>query len=629
MHIVTRQDETDKLLIENPYNEEFQGRIAFMDVSESERSAAGDRKEFFGRGNLSNPAAFKNHKLSGAVGAGFDPYAAIQVSIRLEANEEKELVFMLGMTNDIGEINSITAKYRVIENAKAALLAVKEFWESKLGVLQAETPDPSMNTMLNGWLLYQIISCRLWSRSAFYQSGGAFGFRDQLQDCLSLLHIMPETVRNQILLHAGHQFTEGDVQHWWHEPSGKGTRTKISDDLLWLPYVTSEYIRASEDFSILDVRVPFLGGEPLKEFEDERYDKPTLSSEVSSLYDHCIRTIERSLKFGEHGIPLMGSGDWNDGMNAVGNKGKGESVWLGWFLYSVLKRFIPICVKHGDSERAVKYESASDEIVRAIEEKAWDGNWYRRAYFDNGMPLGSIQNTECKIDSISQSWAVISEGGDEKRVKEAMNSLENYLVLRDEGLIKLLFPPFDEGDLEPGYIKGYVPGVRENGGQYTHAAAWVIIAFAKLGDGDKAWELFQLINPINHTRTHMEVSKYKAEPYVMPADVYAVPPHTGRGGWTWYTGSASWYYQAGLEYILGFKKIGEQLVLDPCIPQKWEKYSLKYKYLDTRYQIEVQNPNGVNRGVKRVILDGKKLEGNVVPLVNDGKEHKAEVRLGK
>ncbi|HEX3028999.1 MAG TPA: glycosyl transferase, partial [Clostridia bacterium] len=504
MHIATRQDEKGVLMIENPYNEEFPGRIAFMDVSESERSVTGDRKEFFGRGNLANPAALKNQTLSGILGAGFDPCAVMKANIILEANEEKEIVFMLGMSSNIDEINSITARYRVIGKAKEALLGTKKFWVDRLGMLNVDTPDPSMNVMLNGWLLYQIMSCRLWARSAFYQSGGAFGFRDQLQDSLSLLQVLPDAVKNQIILHAAHQFTEGDVQHWWHEPSGKGTRTKISDDLLWLPYVTAEYIKVSGDLSILDIKAPFLESEPLKEFEDERYDRPNVSGEVSSIYDHCIRAIERSLRFGEHGIPLMGAGDWNDGMNTVGNKGKGESVWLGWFLYAVLKRFIPICKKQGDTDRASKYDSAAGEIVKAIEENAWDGNWYRRAYFDNGTPLGSLQNSECKIDSISQSWAVISEGGNGKRIKEAMNSLENYLVDRNEGLIKLLYPPFDEGDLEPGYIKGYLPGVRENGGQYTHAAAWVIIAFAKLGDGNKAWELYQLINPVNHTRTHME-----------------------------------------------------------------------------------------------------------------------------
>ncbi len=629
MHIITKQDESGALTIVNPYNEEFSGRIAFMDVSENTRSVTGDRKEFFGRGNPNNPTALKNHKLSGTLGAGFDPCAAMQVNISLESGEEKEIVFLLGMVKDVSDIARITGTYKSVETAKASLESIKKSWGSKLGILTVDTPDISMNTMLNGWLLYQVISCRLWSRSAFYQSGGAFGFRDQLQDCLSLIHILPELVRNQILLHASHQFIEGDVQHWWHEPSGKGTRTRISDDLLWLPYVTSEYITATGDYGILDTQVYYLESEDLKDYEDERYDKPHISDKSSALYDHCIRSIEKSLKFGEHGIPLMGSGDWNDGMNTVGNTGKGESVWLGWFLYAVLNRFIPICEKQGDIKLAKKYADISNNVIKSIEENAWDGNWYKRAYFDTGTPLGSLQNSECKIDSISQSWAVISGGGDKKKIKEAMNSLENYLVQRTDGLIKLLTPPFDESDLEPGYIKGYLPGVRENGGQYTHAAAWVIIAFAMLGDGDKAEELFELINPINHTRTQIEISKYKAEPYVMPADVYAVSPHTGRGGWTWYTGSASWYYKAGLEYILGFRKIADRLIIDPCIPKKWERYSIRYKYIDTQYEIEVLNPDRVNKGVKEVVMDGKELKDKAIMLKNDQAVHKVEVCLGK
>lgn len=628
MHIVTKQNESGVLTVENPYNEEFPGRIAFINVSETHRSVTGNRKEFFGMGGLTNPAALKSKKLSGTTGAGFDPCAAVQVNITLEKGEEKDIVFLLGMVRASEEIDRISARFCSVESAKEAFRNIKEFWENRLEVLSVETPDRSMNVMLNGWLLYQVISCRLWARTAFYQAGGAFGFRDQLQDSRSIAHIMPDLVRNQIILHAKHQFVEGDVQHWWHEPSSKGTRTRISDDLLWLPYVTSEYIRISGDDSILGEQVPFLQGEVLKEFEDERYDKPGISDEISSIYDHCVRTIDRSLNFGEHGIPLMGAGDWNDGMNTVGNRGKGESVWLGWFLYATLRKFIPICEKRGDKERAKKYTDASKSIIKSIEENAWDGSWYRRAYFDNGMPLGSIQNSECKIDSISQSWAVISEGGDRKRVAEAMNSLENYLVLRSEGLIKLLTPPFDESDLEPGYIKGYLPGVRENGGQYTHAAAWAIIAFAKLGDGDKAYELFELINPINHTRTPIEISTYKVEPYVMPADVYAVPPHVGRGGWTWYTGSASWYYQAGLEHILGFNKNGDKLVMEPCIPKKWKAYSVNYRYLDTTYEIEVVNTDGVTKGVKRVVIDGKEHKGNQIQLVNDGKTHKVKLYMG-
>ncbi|HEY9060522.1 MAG TPA: glucoamylase family protein [Pseudobacteroides sp.] len=627
MHIRTWQNEKGTLFFENPYNEEFHGRVAFMDVTESDRTVTGDRKEFFGTGKLPNPSGLLRNGLSGSLGAGFDPCAAMQVSIILEPNGEKEVVFLLGSGKNADDAYNLAVKYNNLDSAKRCFEDSRNFWKGKLETIQVETPDRSMNIMLNGWLLYQIISCRLWARSGFYQSGGAFGFRDQLQDCLALINTWPEIARKQILLHASHQFVEGDVQHWWHEPSGKGTRTKFSDDLLWLPYVTAEYIRVTNDFNILDEMVPYIEDEPLREFEDERYSSPRSSSLSGPLYEHCKKTIERSLQVGEHGIPLMGSGDWNDGMNTVGNGGKGESVWLGWFLYSVLNTFAPICQKKGEHQESRRYLEAAKAIVESIESNAWDGNWYRRAYFDNGQPLGSIENSECKIDSISQSWAIFSEGGNKDRAREAMHSLENYLIQRDEGLIKLLTPPFDEGDLEPGYIKSYIPGVRENGGQYTHAAAWVIIAFAKLGDGDKALELFDLINPINHTRTHMEVSKYKVEPYVMPADVYAIPPHVGRGGWTWYTGSASWYYKSGIEYILGFRKEGNSIIIDPCIPKKWKGYTINYNYGSSIYKIEVRNPQGVNRGVRKIVLDDKKIN-NSIPLVDDGKKHKVEIVMG-
>jgi len=628
-HISTQRHESGAILIRNTYNEEFLGRIAYVDTSEKERTFTCDRKEFLEGGTLTNPPGIRRVKLSETVGAGLDPCVVLGIVIDLKPGEEKEIIFTLGQEQNLTDVEKSTGKYRKLEEVKKAFNGVKEFWKEKLDSLQFSTPDKAMDYMLNGWLMYQVLSCRMWTRSGFYQSGGAYGFRDQLQDCLSVAHIIPEITKSQILLHSKHQFIEGDVQHWWHEEKYKGTRTRFSDDLLWMPYVTAEYIRISGDTDILKIETPFLEDDPLKDFEDERYKLPRVSDEKSTLYDHCIRAIERSLKFGEHNIPLIGSGDWNDGMNTVGNNGRGESVWLGWFMYSILMKFAPICKDEGEEERANRYISCANKIAESIEENAWDGNWYRRAYFDNGQPLGSIQNSECQIDSLAQSWAVISGAGDKDRINTAMNALENYLVKRDEGLIKLLTPPFDEGDLEPGYIKSYVPGVRENGGQYTHAACWVVMAFALLGDGDKASELFGLINPINHAKTNIELSKYKVEPYVISADIYSVEPHIGRGGWSWYTGAAGWMYRIGMEYILGFKKNGESLIIDPCIPKEWTAFDIKYKFKDTLYSISVKNPEGINKGVNKVMIDGRELAVNTIELADDKKEHNVEVVLGK
>ncbi len=629
MHIKTSAGEgSSPLMLENPYNEEFAGMICFLDASSDKRTVTSDRKEFFGTGDARSPESLKREALSGTTGTGFDPCGAIQVKVTLAPNENRDITFLLGMAARRQTVGEITGKYRMIRNAKESLIEAKGFWKSRMDIVQADTPSTSMNLMLNGWLQYQIISCRLWARSGFYQAGGAYGFRDQLQDCLSIAHLWPEAAREQILLHARHQFIQGDVQHWWHEPHGKGTRTHFSDDRLWLPYVAAEYIRITGDKQILDEDIPFLVDTALNEFEDERYGTPAVSNVSSSLYDHCLRAVDISLGFGEYGLPLMGSGDWNDGMNTVGNRGRGESVWLGWFLATVLEMMSPICMEKGDSKRSRKYSDIRVRLSKALEKNAWDGNWYRRAYFDNGMPLGSAQNSECKIDSISQSWAVISGAGNPARAARAMKSLEDHLVVRADGLIKLLTPPFDQGELEPGYIKGYIPGVRENGGQYTHAAAWAIIAFAEIGEGDKAWELFELINPVNLTENYRECSRYRLEPYVMAADVYSIHPHAGRGGWSWYTGAAGWMYRAGLEYILGLRKNGDSIVMDPCIPCKWKEYAIKYNCLDTIYDIKVKNPDGISKGVRRISIDGKISAGNRINLEYDGKTHDVEVIMG-
>jgi len=629
---VTTQSLGDKepLLVTNPYNCDFPGRIVFIESSETSRTVTGDGNEFIGNnGSLEYPAAMKRQRLSGTTGTGLVPCAAMQVKVILKPGESKDIVFLLGQGQELSEVLSIANKYRDSGTAGIELAKVKNFWAHKLEGIQVVTPDKSIDLLLNSWLQYQVVSCRLWSRAAFYQSGGAYGFRDQLQDVMALAYTWPELPRKQILLHASHQFVDGDAQHWWHPGVNKGIRTRYSDDFLWLPYVTSDYIERTGDWSVLDENTGFLEDDPLPVHEDERYNIPRISEEKDTVYGHCIRAIENGLEFGRHGLPLMGSGDWNDGMNTVGNKGEGESVWLGWFLYTVLQKFIPICIARDDKDKADKYSAIADDIAANIEKNAWDGSWYRRAYFDDGTPLGSAENSECRIDSIAQSWSVISGVGRLHRSEEAMKAVENHLVDREAGIIKLLAPPFGGGDLEPGYIKGYIPGVRENGGQYTHAAIWTILAFAKLGHGDKAGELFHLINPINHSLTSMEAMRYKVEPYVVAADIYAVEPNSGRGGWSWYTGAAGWMYRVGIEHILGIKKDSSKLYFDPCIPKEWPEFQVFYRLPQTVYQINVLNPERVNKGVARIISNGQEIYDGYITLVDDGEEHIIQVVLGK
>ncbi|KAB3534392.1 glycosyl transferase [Alkaliphilus pronyensis] len=627
--IKTRLMDNGAIAISNPYNTDFNTNIAFAGSTNTIASFTCDREEFIGAdGSAAHPKGLKREGLSNNIGAGLDPCIALQITVSIDINQEVQLGFFIGQEKDEAKCTQLIEKYKVLQNINEALITVKDFWWSSLDTVKVKTPDLSMDIMLNQWLLYQTVACRLWARSAFYQSGGAYGFRDQLQDVMSITHLFPKLVKKQIILHSQHQFLEGDVQHWWHPGAGeKGIRTRFSDDLLWLPYVTTEYIEKTNDLDILKEQVHFLKESPLQEGEDERYGIPEKSNEKASVYEHCIRAIDRSLKFGANKIPLMGSGDWNDGMNTVGNEGRGESVWLGWFIYSILKRFVPLMKKLGDSEKAKDYLAIADKIANAIEENAWDGEWYIRAFYDDGSPLGSSKNTECIIDSLAQSWSIISGGGNRKRSLEAMKSVENYLVKKEEGMILLFTPPFDKSNQNPGYIKGYVPGVRENGGQYSHAAAWVINAYAMLGDGDRAWQLFNMINPINHTRTPLECATYKVEPYVMAADVYAVAPHVGRGGWTWYTGVAGWMYRIGIEYMLGIKKKGEMLLIDPCIPKEWKNYSIQYKYIDTTYNIAVNNPNAVNRGIKEVMVDGVTQKEKEIKLKNDGLEHTVNITM--
>lgn len=615
-------EENNYIYARNPYSEHFGKLACYMRIFGGEDlTYTGNRKEFIGRGRrVSDPRAFKLKRLTNTVGAGFDPCLAQNTKLTLKSEEEKEFLVLLGQEESFEAIERIINKYKNPQKAEEELNNVKDYWEGLLGTIQVETPDKSMDIMINGWLMYQVISCRFWARTGFYQSGGAYGFRDQLQDVMSIGYLDPEITRKHIIYSASKQYLEGDVQHWWHPVVESGIRTRFSDDLLWLPYVTIDYIKSTGDYSILDEEVGYLEDEPLKEGEDERYNVSRVSEQKGTIYEHCIKTIEISLRFGPHNIPLMGSGDWNDGMSTVGNKGRGESVWLGWFLYSILDNFIGICEIKEDAEKVERYKEMKEFIRENLEENAWDGGWYRRAYFDDGTPLGSMQNDECQIDSLSQSWAVISGAGKESRVKEAMEALQRNLIKEDKGIVLLLTPAFDKSSLEPGYIKGYVPGVRENGGQYTHASIWVILALAKMGHNNRAWKIFNMINPINHAESYLNCQVYKVEPYVMTADVYAVEPHTGRGGWSWYTGAAGWMYRSGIEGILGLKLEGDKgFTINPCVPDEWKRYKMHYRRGECKYNILVAR--GDDKGIW---LDGNKVENRIIPFQEKG-EHEVRV----
>jgi cyclic beta-1,2-glucan synthetase len=631
LHVVTsREPATGALIASNAFRDPFGDRLAFLDLWASRRAPrmlTGDRTEFIGRnGSLRNPAGLSRDTLSGRTGAAFDPCGAVQVRITLEPQEEHVLVGQLGEARNVAGVRTITERFRDASVVDKAFDRVRGFWDELLGTIEVRTPEPSMNLVLNRWLLYQAIACRIWGRSAFYQSSGAFGFRDQLQDVLALLFSRPSMVRGQLLRAASRQFLEGDVQHWWHEPGGQGVRTRFSDDRLWLVYVTLQYLAATGDAAVLDEQVPFLQGRLLEAGEHEAYEKPSISRETASLYEHCVRAIAVSLGTGAHGLPLMGTGDWNDGMSLVGAGGRGESVWLGWFLVSILGPFADVASARGERDRAASYRQHATALTEALE-RAWDGEWYRRAYFDDGTPLGSATNTECRIDAIAQSWAVLSGAGEPARSRQAMESTNRHLVRQEDGLILLLTPPFDKMTPSPGYIQGYVPGVRENGGQYTHAALWTVLAFARLGDGDRAEELFRLINPVNHGRTPEEVERYRVEPYVVAADVYSQPPHVGRGGWTWYTGSAGWMYRVGIEGILGITLERGALRVDPCIPRAWPGFEATVRLSGSEYHVVVENPDGVNRGVRRLDIDGVERADRLIPVERQG-VHRVRVVMG-
>ena len=629
MHIVTETDlHNGALYAHNDYGRECGHRIVFVQTSERERTLTGNRTEFIGRnGTLADPAALHRNRLSGKTGACLDPCAAVQTQIELGEGMESEIVFIFGTAISTDEAQQTMDRFAGREGARQALAGVREYWNRTLGTVYVETPDPALNVLANGWLLYQTISSRLWGRSGTYQSGGAYGFRDQLQDTMALIHAAPWLAREQLIRCAERQFRQGDVQHWWHPPHGQGVRTHISDDYLWLPYATCRFVMATGDTGVLDETIRFLEGRELNPEEESYYDQPQQSAESASLYDHCVRALKNGLRFGAHGLPLMGCGDWNDGMNLVGREGRGESVWLAWFLIQNLHQFAGLARNRGDTAIVDLCVQQAAVLQENIEKNAWDGDWYRRAYFDDGTPLGSATNDECQIDSISQSWAVLSGAGEPSRARQAMAAIDEYLVRRDAQLIQLLTPPFDHSALEPGYIKGYVPGVRENGGQYTHAAIWVTMAYAQLGDKARAWELFNMLNPIHHGSSPEGIARYKVEPYVMCADIYGAVPHIGRGGWTWYTGAAGWMYRLTVETLLGLSLEVDHLRITPCVPANWKFYKVHYRYRDTLYHITVHCDGVPSERGAHLTVDGAELPRNLIPLVDDRREHYADVYL--
>ena len=630
----TRFDrERELLLATNYFDPNFTGWTAFHVISEPVSAYTAGRRDFIGRNrSVADPAALRDGgNLSGITGAGHDPCAALQAAIELKPGETREIVVLLGAAESERRACELAEQYRDPGRARAAIDQTVAGWDERLSVISVQTPEPSFDAMLNRWTLYQALSCRMWGRSALYQSSGAYGFRDQLQDVMAFVYSEPALAREHIVRAAGRQFVEGDVQHWWHPHSGRGVRTRFSDDLAWLPYVVDHYVRVTGDASLLDEVVPFLTMRQLQPEEHEIYDQPEVSSEKATIYQHCIRALRRACTTGEHGLPLIGIGDWNDGMNRVGIGGKGESVWLAWFLATNLRAVAGLAETRGDGGTAAEFRRQAELYLHAVEQHGWDGEWYRRAYFDDGTPIGSQENQECRIDSIAQSWSVIAGGqsvGRSDRRTAAMKSLEKHLVDNNARLIRLLTPPFDKTERDPGYIKGYVPGVRENGAQYTHGALWAVLATALQGNGDRAFELYQMINPLTHTRTPEEVEAYKVEPYVVAADVYTAEGQLGRGGWTWYTGSASWMYRVGLEGILGFTKRGNRLFIRPRVPTSWSEYRIEYRHGTALYQIVVENETGTAWGVEpvEVTIDGTLSADGGIELLDDGVPHQVRVR---
>lgn len=618
--LTSYNNEHECLFAKNIYTMNFQNTYSYLFSSETIIGYTGDRQEFLGqKGSVREPRGAEV-KLSCNTGVSYDPCGAIQVSVAIQPQECKTVLFGLGQSTSLEEIYRIKNKYREITASEKELDRVRTYWDGLLGTVKVKTKDRAVDILVNGWLLYQTVSCRIQARAGFYQCGGAYGYRDQLQDTLSLLFADSSILRGQILIACSRQFEEGDVQHWWHPPMGIGVRTRITDDLLWLPYCTAAYIRSTGDTTILKEKVPYIKGPVLQEGQHDVMFTPEISQSFATVYEHCKKAIDRT-SFGEHGLPLMGGGDWNDGMNEVGIEGKGESVWLAWFFYTVLGDFIPLCHKEDDEAYGRELEQKRESLLQSIEEHTWDGEWYLRAFYDDGSKLGSKENDECRIDSISQSWSVISKGAKEERAKTAMQSAWRYLVREEEAISLLLTPPFNKTSKNPGYIKNYIPGMRENGGQYTHAAVWLAIATSMLRDYHMAQTLFTILNPIHVTQTRKDVLRYEKEPYVMTADISLSPPYTGRGGWSWYTGSAGWMYQGLLSWFLGIRKEGNELIIDPATPASFGDFSVEYKFGRSLYEIRVESRSKGTLTTEAITVDDRLIQGNRVSLVDDGEKH--------
>ncbi len=629
------------LYAKNNYNNEFAGRIVFSSVINPMENAqfrhTTDRKRFIGRNrSLCKPLAVANDRLlDNRVITGGDPCSVIQTIFDLAPGQSVSLIFLEGECNNRNEVDMLIERLSDSVQTDAELHNVQEFWKKTLTKITIATPDRSLDIMVNGWLMYQNLSSRMWARTAFYQAGGAYGFRDQLQDSTAALYVDSEICRNQILLHAEKQFKEGDVLHWWHMPTGRGIRSKITDDRLWLPYVVEFYLQSTGDESILHENAPYISSRNLEPFEHEAYLQPQVLQEKGTIYEHCCKAIDISLKFGIHGLPLIGGGDWNDGMNRVGENGKGESVWLGFFIYHVLTRFEKICRKMNETTRANNYLSVAGKLKQRLNTEGWDGKWYLRAFYDDGTPLGSSKNEECRIDAISQAWSIFSGVASEERSLQVLSAVEEHLVSEKDRIIRLLTPPFDKTPKDPGYIKGYIPGVRENGGQYTHAALWTVKAFAETGMGEKAVHYLNMVNPINHALDQQAANTYKLEPFVVAADIYGEKSLTGQGGWSWYTGSAGWMYRVSLESVLGLRLNGDSIMLKPAISESWKGYSIDLRLDDeeTTYHIQIDNPNGLQAGLLEGTIDGENVHFEnspaILPLKRDKQKHEIFLNIVK